>query len=309
MKRRLRAVLLLLSAVWVVSQPPAVATAGAGAPPVCGTADGLASWLCHATFDVPPLAPIPLVSGFFTITVEIEGLKCGSVRVGQLQSATSLAGPNKSVTLGIDGVSLNCSTSEVKVNIERRGHAPFLTPHAQVAIAVEDGSLGTVLSLPRAPDGLPAAAANLTVTRLAFGKLEPKIKLPEPWGFLDGAIDLAVKEALGSVVKRQLPALLESLAPTLIDPLLRNLSGWFHEHSPPEPRPEPPRPPPREHTLLLDWSEQDSPLRALGFVASSVIGADGPAGLNGLIRLLTGGTGNITLDNHTLGGDLELPTM
>ena len=80
---------------------------------------GLSSWLYAATWVFPPLPAIPLTSGFFSINVKISGLACSNFRVAKLRSSWTppTAAAPVSLTLGVDGLSLNCSTSEVTVNI------------------------------------------------------------------------------------------------------------------------------------------------------------------------------------------------
>ena len=86
------------------------------------------------------------------------------------------------------------------------------------------------------------AGINLTIANLTIQKLAPSVFLPSPWGFLDGAINLAVEAALRATVTSEIPKLIDSLVPPLIDPLLHNLSSWLGENYPPQPIPEPPPP-------------------------------------------------------------------
>ena len=281
--------------------------------PCAAPAGGLASWLCAATFHIPPLPSIPVSSGLFSVSVEIDRLRCGSLHVGHLRSSSLVGGATPSLTVGVDGASLNCSTSQVKINIERKGHAPFLTPHAQVSVEIRDASADVVLQLPTAArgHGLPLGA-NLTIANLTIGQLTPQIALPSPWGFLDGAIDAAVEGAMRSAVANELPSLLDELIPSLADPLLHNLSTWLAANFPPSATPEPPPPhgAPGAMTHLVDWSDSNNPLRALSFVVDALVGTDGPAGLNGLVRLLTDGTGSLRISNDTLHRMLPpLPTL
>ena len=176
------------------------------APPSDGLPEGLSSWLYAATWVVPPLPPIPLTSGFFSINVQIDGLECSNIRVKRLRSAAVPRGHAPTLTLGLDDASLNCSTSEVKVNIERKGHKPFLTPHARVAVDVHGASLAAVMRLPvNAADGLPIGT-NLSVANLSIAHLKPEIRLPGAWSFLDGPIDLAVEVVSSSAHRNAAPA-------------------------------------------------------------------------------------------------------
>ena len=79
----------------------------------------LATWLCAAVFDIPPLPQIQ-VAGFlgYTVTVEIDNLRCSHVHVGQLTSLARVVGDAPNLTLGLADLSLNCNTSEVKVKLE-----------------------------------------------------------------------------------------------------------------------------------------------------------------------------------------------
>ena len=60
---------------------------------------------------------------------------------------------------------------------------------------------------------------------------------------------------------------------------------------PPPPPPAPPLPPD-----AIRWAGSGS-MDLIGFVLSRAVGADGPFGANGLIRLLTNGTGALSVEN------------
>lgn len=272
---------------------------------------GLASWLCAITFTIPPLPPIPVTSGFFSVNVEIDGLRCGGLDVAALTSAAVVSGADPSVTLGLAGASLNCSTSEVKVAIEHKSHK-VLSAHARVDIAVGDASAAVVLKLPTAARAraLPVGS-NVTITNLTIGKLVPAIYLPSPFGWLDHIVDDAVEGVLRRELASQLPAMLDALVPPLLDPLLANASNWLRTHYPPRTLPEPPPPAaPNTTTRLVDWHADDNPMRVISYAVDATIGPDGPVGLNGMMRLLTNGTGRLVLSNTSAAGQLPtLPTL
>ena len=65
----------------------------------CKQGAGLASWLCAATFVLPPLPSIPVTSGSFKITLQIDHLACGGIRVGALTSDVTTGGAAPTLTL------------------------------------------------------------------------------------------------------------------------------------------------------------------------------------------------------------------
>ena len=292
-----------------------------------GSSSGLASWLCACVFVLPPLPPIQVAEFLgFTTSVQIDGLRCGQVHVGQLTSLARAVGDAPNLTLSVTDLSLNCSASEVAVNIERAGHQPFLHPSAEVAIAVENASATVVIGLPVSArtHGMPVGV-NVTIADLYFEDVVPKIQIPGLPKFLHG-LDTLIDKAVHSLILSEvgkLPALIDGLAPGLLDPLLANASEWLLDHYPPVVAPEPP--PPTHHwvdnttnttvattTTLVDWNATGNPLHVVSFLVDAVVGPDGPAGVNGALRLLTNGTGTLTLTNATLSGllpSLTLPTI
>ena len=265
---------------------------------------GLASWLCKATFTLPPLPPIPVSGGAFKVTVQIDHLACSGIKVNDLSSSVATAGKVPNFGLTLSGASLSCTTKKVSVQIDGHGLVS-----AAFDLGVDGATLGLLLAVPRAN----MSQAALTLPKLDLGKLEPKIHLSPPWGkLLDGLIDEALKLFLPGLIKSELPTLVATLSTGLLDPLLGGLQEWVGNHFPPAPLPEPTLPPPQaQHTQLVAWDDPANPIRALTFLLDEVVGADGPAGLNGLAKLLTGGSGNVTISNETMSQIVDplLPTL
>ena len=266
---------------------------------------GLASWLCAATFGAPPIGPLTFdvgsvpIYGEVSATLTIVGLKCGSGRSDGINSSVALAGkPGPSLALGLLNVSFNCSTKDVELVLHGKGSGSKLaTITAPFEVRVVNISLDALLAF-GATDGLPSSAkVNVTSLRIPPGWLQPKIHIQGFWSILDGLLDSLVTSELTSMIPSTLLPLINSLAPKYITPLLRQLDAWVAAAYPPTPWPEPKVV--AAHTELVDWADSDA-LRLADFVLNEVAGRDGPLGAAGLVRALTAGSGNVTLDNETI---------
>ena len=106
--------------------------------------------------------------------------------MGQLRSSVDVHAASPSLLLRATNASLNCSTSEVKVGIERHSSKPTTLAHAPVTIEL-DVSANITLALSRTPAGLPKAV-NLSIAALNAQPPKAHLKLPSFWEKLIGKV-------------------------------------------------------------------------------------------------------------------------
>ena len=269
-------------------------------PASCVKRAGLAGWLCRATFNIPQIPLIKVANvhvpllGTFTTWLYIFDLKCGHGALHALHSSAVPSGSAPSLQLEADALSLNCSSPTVKVEIFHDGaKSPFATVTAGVELTIKSADVATGLTLIDAGDGLPSAARiPFSLTKL---DIDVRLHLASPWSVLDKPIAVLVAQEAESLIPPMIEPALSHVLNTTIDPLLRKLDSWVA--AVPAPKPEPPLPPPP--TQLVSWEHSEA-LRAVEYLVDGVVGANGPLGLSGLVRTLTGGSGNLIVDNSTL---------
>ena len=267
-----------------------------GAPTPCPKGvGGAAGWLCVSTFSIPgPIDIGPLdVGGGYQASVEVKGLKCGGLQIGALGSAVTLS-VKPELAIGLDNLILNCSATHVNLKLEHHGFPllPMVTIDASLAV-----DLGLTLEFSLAlidAGGLPAAAA-IQVSKVDLPKLVIDLEFDGALKYLKGAIDAALESVIKAKVPAALKQALEGLGPTLTS-ALEKLDHMINDNFPwPTPLPEPALPSPP--TKLVSWPDSAA-LGAIDYVLNDVVGASGPLGIAGLVKLATAG-GNLTRSNLT----------
>ena len=272
--------------------------------PTGAAADGVAGWLCAATFNIPPLPSIPLgdILGYDVSLTFKDGIRCGGLQVGNLSSLATFT-PWPALTFGIEDLSANCTAASVHLAFHHSGIIPDLPSiDAGLALDMKQVDLGMIIGI-LAQGGLPASAvvSNAVVT---IGTVDIDLDF-------DNALLNAFKEhiasALAGVIKDKVPPALvqalEGLGPTLTAALQKLDAAIAELPYPPVPLPLPAVPPPP--TKLVSWAGSPA-LGALDFVLNEVVGADGPLGAAGLVRLATGGTGAVARNTSFESAPLEL---
>ncbi|KOO24711.1 hypothetical protein Ctob_005435 [Chrysochromulina tobinii] len=267
-----------------------------GAPTPCPKGvGGAAGWLCVSTFSIPgPIDIGPLdVGGGYQAFVDVKGLKCGGLQIGKLGSAVTL-GVRPELAIGLDNLILNCSATHVNLKLEHHGFPSLPTVSIDASLAVDLGlTLEFSLALTDA-GGLPAAAA-IQVSKVDLPKLVIDLEFEGALRYLKGAIDAALESVIKAKVPAALKQALEGLGSTLTS-ALEKLDHMINDNFPwPTPLPEPALPPPP--TKLVSWPDSAA-LGAIDYVLNDVVGASGPLGIAGLVKLATGG-GNLTRSNLT----------
>ena len=128
----------------------------------CAEVDGLRSWLCHLSFDLPDEHLV--VDSFH---VDLEEMRCGRVLLGELSSSTSAAGaPTPTFRLGVQDLGLNCTVGRFRFK-------KFLISGSGTAtVLVRSATLETGVELELGPDGLALAARQVVHPSMAIGELE-----------------------------------------------------------------------------------------------------------------------------------------
>ena len=253
----------------------------------CAEVGGLRSWLCHLSFDLPDEHLV--VDSFH---VDLEEMRCGRVLLGELSSSTSAAGaPTPTFRLGVQDLGLNCTVGRFRFR-------KFLISGSGTAtVLVRSATLETGVELELGPDGLALAARQVAHPSMAIGELELALH-----GSVLVEIADAFKAPIARALQRQLPA---PILATLGGLIAHNLTGallaldrWVRPYlNASTPLPEPPAP-----ADAIDWRES-GPLELLDFAVDAAVGA---RGVDALVRLLTGGTGDLVLPGHALP---PLPTL
>ena len=246
--------------------------------------------------EIGPLPPIAMTQSTAGITahLNITALTCSGFAIGDLKTSQSTAPPV--VTLEASFASVRCvsgSDSFIKVD-------SILVPNwaGSLEVTVADSkqpSLATSLMVDLDDEGLPRSATfSGTVVKLV-GTTQLK-STPKFSARLEAAIHLALSD-MASSLEKTLKELLE------VD-LTQQLSEWLSGSLSPTLRallnvstaPLPEAPLQRQ---ALVWSESGA-VQLLDVLLNAAIGADGPLGLNGLVRRLTGGTGVVHIPPHFL---------
>ena len=247
----------------------------------CAEVGGLRSWLCHLSFDIPDVHL--KVDGF---NIDLEKTRCGSVLLGELSSSISPAGaPAPTFRLGVQDLGLNCTVGRFSFKYGIIGGSGAAT------VLLRSATLETGVELELDRDNLAVAAKQIAHPSMVIGEIELE---------LHGSVLVKIADAFKGVIERalktQLPApilgLLDGLIAGNLTSALHSLDHWVRPYlNATAPLPEPAAP-----AEAVDW-RASGPLELLDFLVDSVVGA---SGVDGLVRLLTGGTGDLVLPRHAL---------
>ncbi|KAL1511047.1 hypothetical protein AB1Y20_005872 [Prymnesium parvum] len=256
-----------------------------GAPPSCSNLPYLDEWLCNAKFTLPTFA---LQSALLTVT--ITEMQCYGARISELSTTPNpTAGGGKAPTLAFTfgATDIYCESSRVHVG---KG---ILSTWTSMTLTVSSITSSATIELAVDHDGLPASAQLLN-NKAELGDLKLSIFHFLELGWL---VDLLrpiiinkVVSTVNNLVSHNVTALLENVD-AMVKPLLST----------------PPLLPETEnYPSAIDWRHSVA-LEETAFVLDKVIGPDGPFGLNGVVRSLTGGTGEVILNGSALHIHVEAP--
>eukprot|EP00327_Prymnesium_parvum_P038591 CAMPEP_0195633790 /NCGR_PEP_ID=MMETSP0815-20121206/22340_1 /TAXON_ID=97485 /ORGANISM="Prymnesium parvum, Strain Texoma1" /LENGTH=1555 /DNA_ID=CAMNT_0040775489 /DNA_START=1 /DNA_END=4668 /DNA_ORIENTATION=- len=256
-----------------------------GAPPSCSNLPYLDEWLCNAKFTLPTFA---LQSALLTVT--ITEMQCYGARISELSTTPNpTAGGGKAPTLAFTfgATDIYCESSRVHVG---KG---ILSTWTSMTLTVSSITSSATIELAVDHDGLPASAQLLN-NKAELGDLKLYIFHFLELGWL---VDLLrpiiinkVVSTVNNLVSHNVTALLENVD-AMVKPLLST----------------PPLLPETEnYPSAIDWRHSVA-LEETAFVLDKVIGPDGPFGLNGVVRSLTGGTGEVILNGSALHIHVEAP--
>ena len=281
-----------------------VCLAGVVSGDVCSVEKGLRRWLCMAEFVIPDITHTLFSSTFGNIDMEITGLRCTQVLIRSLSSSVQLKDASTpSFSLNIGDTGFNCDSKRFHF---RQQKFPNFEGEGAGTLAVGGANLNSGLQLTVGADRLASSATLLPGSSAAIGSLKIVLHGQGPWMTMAEVLE----GLIGSYLKPKLPGmlmdLLSGLVKTNLTQAIGKLNTWVAPYMlPTSPLPEPPQP-----TGALDW-RNSSTLELLDFVLDTLVGTDGPLGVDGFVRMLTNATGVVNVPRSWLPHELSflLPVL
>ncbi|KAL6071759.1 Paraquat-inducible protein A [Balamuthia mandrillaris] len=234
---------------------------------------GLRCWLHNITIHIPDQS-----FSVGTFTLALKNIICSSIDLGALDSSLS----GLAVSLKASGIGITCSASW-KLSGKL---LPSASGGLQAHILPDSTTLQTQLELTKDADGLASSA------KLNYCDMSLHITVDfTGGGLVDSILQLfrdIIASSLQSVLKDVICEELTTAVSNNLTKVLQNVNNQIRPFLHPQPPSPSPLVPPGSVHL------RDNPTIAiLDYLLDTVIGADGPLGLNKIANFLTNGTGRI----------------
>jgi hypothetical protein len=275
-----------------------VAGAASVAGDTCEAEKGLRRWLCMAAFNIPDVSTTVNAGTFGKIDLQITGLRCTQVLVRKVSSSVQLQDASRpSFSLSIEETSFKCSSTHFHF---RQQNFPHLEGKGDGTVEVGGADLHSGVQLTVGANGLASSAVLLPGSAMTIGSLKVEVH-----GSAWLTVASVLEGLIGDYLKGQLPQeaihLLEGLVKTNLTQAIGTLDRWVTPYlQPTTPLPEPPQP-----EGAMDWRASPT-LELLDFVLDTLVGTDGPLGLDGFVRMLTNETGVVNVPRSWLPHALRL---
>ena len=276
-----------------------VAGAASVAGDTCAAEKGLRRWLCMATFNIPDVSTTVFSSTFGNIDLQITGLRCTQVLVRTVSSNVQLQDASKpSFSLNIEETSFRCSSTRFHF---RQQKFPNLEGEGDGTVEVSGAHLHSGVQLMVGSNGLASSAILLPESAMTIGSLKVELHGQGPWLAMAEVLEGLIGNYLKGLLPREAIQVLEGLVKTNLTQAIGTLDSWVKPYlQPTTPLPEPPQP-----EGAMDW--RTSPmLELLDFVLDTLVGTDGPLGVDGFVRMLTNETGVVNVPRSWLPHELRL---
>mmetsp|Transcript_14758 Transcript_14758/g.43678 ORF Transcript_14758/g.43678 Transcript_14758/m.43678 type:complete len:1102 (+) Transcript_14758:182-3487(+) len=253
--------------------------------------DAVKEWLKHLVISIPDTSfDVPL-DAHNSVNITVTNLTCQNLTLGEIISSFA---PPAALNVSVGGLAISCYTSSVGVRLNSL--EPLLGVEA--GITLDDTSLAYGVVLHQDAHGIPTSAscteASL-VPHVPDGGVY--IHFAKSWKILN-AFQKTIESALQKTLVSQVGGFVETEFKTLTDvnltAALQQLAAKVEPNMHPGEFPIPPPPPPDALNLLDAW-----PMTLVDFAINHILGGNGTANVNHVIKVLTNGTGTLALHNLT----------
>ena len=285
-----------------------VAGAASVAGDTCAAEKGLRRWLCMATFNIPDVATTVFsggLLGFGNIDLQITGFTCTHVLVRKVSSSVQLQDASTpSFSLSIEDTDFSCSSKRFHFKQQK---FPYLEGEGKATVTVSGANLHSSLQLTVGANGLASSAVLLPEkSAMTIGDLKVVLHGQGPWLTAAEVLEGLISNYLKGLLPQEAIKGLEDLVKTNLTLAIGTLDSWVKPYlQPTTSLPEPPQP-----EGAMDW-RNSSTLELLDFVLDTLVGTDGPLGVDGFVRMLTNATGVVNVPRSWLPHELRflLPVL
>ena len=286
-----------------------VAGAASVAGDTCAAEKGLRRWLCMATFNIPDVATTVYsggLLGFGNIDLQITRFTCTHVLVRKVSSSVQLQDASTpSFSLSIEDTDFSCSSKRFHFKQQK---FPYLEGEGDATVTVSGANLHSGLQLTVGANGLASSAVLLPApaSAMTIGDLKVVLHGQGPWLTAAEVLEGLIGDYLKGLLPSEAIKGLKDLVKTNLTLAIGTLDSWVKPYLlPTTALPEPPQP-----EGAMDW-RNSSTLELLDFVLDTLVGTDGPLGVDGFVRMLTNATGVVNVPRSWLPHELSflLPVL
>ena len=279
-----------------------VAGAASVAGDTCAAEKGLRRWLCMATFNIPDVATTVYsggLLGFGNIDLQITRFTCTHVLVRKVSSSVQLQDASTpSFSLSIEDTDFSCSSKRFHFKQQK---FPYLEGEGDATVTVSGANLHSGLQLTVGANGLASSAVLLPESAMTIGDLKVVLHGQGPWLTAAEVLEGLIGDYLKGLLPSEAIKGLKDLVKTNLTLAIGTLDSWVKPYLlPTTALPEPPQP-----EGAMDW-RNSSTLELLDFVLDTLVGTDGPLGVDGFVRMLTNETGVVNVPRSWLPHELRL---